>query len=186
MYLAFNKSGATFYKISHEVLSTSPSESGSMPSDGGGSGSGGSGENGENGENSPGSDARQRSKEAMENPPDINIAPDTEVRCTSILDPSLCESNDGSAIQQILIFVIETMSIGIGTIAMVGFVRCGYIIMTAQGNVSNVEKAKTRILEIAIGIVAWALLAVTIYLVMPRTEVVDTVLKSTGTSSISK
>ena len=183
MYLAFNKSGATFYKIPHEVLSTSPSESGSMPSDGGGSGSGG---NGGDGENSPGSDARQRSREAMENPPEINIAPDTEVRCTSILDPSLCESDDGSAIQQILIFVIETMSIGIGTIAMVGFVRCGYIIMTAQGNVSNVEKAKTRILEIVIGIVAWALLAVAIYLIMPRTEVVDTVLKSTGTSSISK
>ena len=162
--------GATFYKISHEVLNTSPSEGGSTPS----------GDTDPDTDNNGGSgnDALRRHKEAMENPPDINIAPDNEVRCTSILDPSLCESDDGSAIQQILIFIIETMSIGVGTIGAIGFMRCGYIIMTARDNVSSVEKAKTRILEIVIGIVAWALLASTIYLVTPRTEVVDTVLET--------
>ena len=181
MYLAYNKSGVTFFKISHEVLKTSPSEGGSMPS-------GGSNPDTDNKDNSgnSGKDVLRRSREAMENPPDINIAPDNEIRCTSILDPSLCESDDGSAIQQILIFIIETMSIGVGTIGAIGFMRCGYIIMTARDNVSSVEKAKTRILEIVIGIIAWALLASTIYLITPRTEVVDTVLETVEVIEFSK
>lgn len=178
MYLAYNEHGATFYKVSHEVLNTSPSEGGSMPS--------GDTDPDTDNNGSPGNDALRRHREAMENPPDINIAPDNEVRCTSILDPSLCESDDGSAIQQILIFIIETMSIGVGTIGAIGFMRCGYIIMTARDNVSSVEKAKTRILEIVIGIVAWALLASTIYLVTPRTEVVDTVLETAEVIDFSK
>ena len=178
MYLAYNEHGATFYKVSHEVLNTSPSEGSSTPS---GDTNPDTGNNG-----GSGNDTLERSRGAMENSPDINIAPDNEVRCTSILDPSLCESDDGSAIQQILIFIIETMSIGVGTIGAIGFMRCGYIIMTARDNVSSVEKAKTRILEIVVGIVAWALLASTIYLVTPRTEVVDTVLETVEVIDFSK
>ena len=178
MYLAYNEHGATFYKVSHEVLNTSPSEDSSTPSGDTNPDTGNTG--------GSGNDTLERSREAMENSPDINIAPDNEVRCTSILDPSLCESDDGSAIQQILIFIIETMSIGVGTIGAIGFMRCGYIIMTARDNVSSVEKAKTRILEIVVGIVAWALLASTIYLVTPRTEVVATVLETVEVIDFSK
>ena len=178
MYLAYNEHGATFYKVSHEVLNTSPSEDSSTPSGDTNPDTGNTG--------GSGNDTLERSREAMENSPDINIAPDNEVRCTSILDPSLCESDDGSAIQQILIFIIETMSIGVGTIGAIGFMRCGYIIMTARDNVSSVEKAKTRILDIVVGIVAWALLASTIYLVTPRTEVVDTVLETVEVIDFSK
>ena len=78
MYLAYNEHGATFYKVSHEVLNTSPSEDSSTPSGDTNPDTGNTG--------GSGNDTLERSREAMENSPDINIAPDNEVRCTSILD----------------------------------------------------------------------------------------------------
>jgi uncharacterized BrkB/YihY/UPF0761 family membrane protein len=77
------------------------------------------------------------------------------------------ETDGKNTIQSIISFIIGTMTIGIAVLGTIGIIASGYLIMTARDDEAQVRKAKKRILEIVIGIVAWALAAVVIYLLLP-------------------
>ena len=62
------------------------------------------------------------------------------------------------------------MTIGIGVLATIGIIFCGYIIMTARDNAEQITKAKRRLLEIVIGIVLWALFTVILWLFVPSAD----------------
>ena len=88
-------------------------------------------------------------------------------QCTNVLDSSWCESDDGSGIREIVMLVINIMTAGIFVAATAGLIWCGTLIVTARDDAGQVAKARTRMIEIGIGLAAWILSAVVINLVMP-------------------
>lgn len=74
---------------------------------------------------------------------------------TSILE---CEGGGDAGIWHILLLTIDIMSIGIGIIALIGILIFGIQYLTAAGDLNKTTKAKRRLYEIVIGLVAWVVL----------------------------
>lgn len=70
---------------------------------------------------------------------------------TSIL-PANTEVDD------ILKWIVNFLLYGLGAVAVIGVVIAGIMYLTARDNEQQVAKAKKRLLEISIGLVAWAML----------------------------
>lgn len=74
---------------------------------------------------------------------------------TSIIE---CGNNE-SGIGHILGLVITIMSVGIGVLGVIGITIAGVQYLTAKDNEEQVRKAKRRIVEIMIGLAAYAVMA---------------------------
>ncbi len=82
---------------------------------------------------------------------------------TSIL-PSF-SGEDG--IKDLLILIVKILFYGLGAAAIVGVVVSGIMYLTARDNEQQVAKAKKRLLEIVIGLVAWALMYTVLHFLIP-------------------
>lgn len=82
---------------------------------------------------------------------------------TSIL-PSFSGEN---GIMDLLKLVVQILFYGLGAAAVVGVVVAGILYLTARDNEQQVAKAKTRLVEIVIGLVAWALMYTVLYFLIP-------------------
>lgn len=74
----------------------------------------------------------------------------------------------GSGIMRILSLVVTVLLYGIGAAAVIGVVIAGILYLTARDNEAQVAKAKTRLIEVAIGLVAWALLFTLLQWLIPN------------------
>jgi len=74
---------------------------------------------------------------------------------TAILPPEWCEP-DG--VWKILAFVVSILTVGVGILATLGLIVSGIQYTTAGDSTEKTTKAKKRILEIVIGLAAYALL----------------------------
>lgn len=70
---------------------------------------------------------------------------------TSILPPDM-------DIQGLLLLILKILVYGLGAAATIGVVIAGIQYLTARDNESQVSAAKTRLLNIVIGLVAWAVM----------------------------
>ena len=70
-------------------------------------------------------------------------------------------------IKQLLILIVKILFYGLGAAAVVGVVVAGIMYLTARDNEAQVTKAKTRLLEIVIGLVAWALMYTVLRFLIP-------------------
>ena len=95
-----------------------------------------------------------------------SIADVNEGDCTSILPGSWCNSEDG--ISNIVTLVVTILTGAVIVAGTIGIIFCGFIWMTARENEAQVAKAKKRMLEIVIGLVAWVLLALIANLFIPK------------------
>jgi hypothetical protein len=77
--------------------------------------------------------------------------------CEENGESKYCEKSNGQGIYQILAMVVTILTYGVGTLGVVGLVITGIQYMTSSGDVSRQTKAKKRIIEIVIGLVAYAL-----------------------------
>ncbi len=79
---------------------------------------------------------------------------------TAILGEDGCVRDDGkgSSVIGVLELVVRIMSVGIGILAVGGIVFVGIQYLTAGGNEEQTRKAKRRLFEIVIGIVAYVLM----------------------------
>lgn len=84
---------------------------------------------------------------------------------TSILD---CEAGGDGGIWYIIKLITDILTAGIGVLATVGFIIGGYTILTAKDDQAKVTKAKKRMLEIVIGLVAWGLFWLGLNLLLPN------------------
>ena len=68
---------------------------------------------------------------------------------------------------QILKLVLNIVVYGLGAAAVLGTVIAGIMYMTARDNESQVARAKTRLYEVVIGLVAWALMYAVLNWLLP-------------------
>ncbi len=66
--------------------------------------------------------------------------------------------DQGSGIKRLLSLVVTVLLYGIGAAAVIGVVWAGILYLTARDNEAQVAKAKTRLIEVTIGLIAWAML----------------------------
>lgn len=74
---------------------------------------------------------------------------------------------DGADIEWILKLILNILVYGLGAAAVFGVVVAGIQYMTARDDVSQVAKAKKKLIEIAIGLVAWALMYMVLNWLIP-------------------
>lgn len=61
-------------------------------------------------------------------------------------------------INDILMWVVKFLLYGLGVVAVLGTIIAGIMYLTARDNEQQVAKAKKRFFEIAVGLVAWAMM----------------------------
>lgn len=84
---------------------------------------------------------------------------------TSIIN---CNETDAkSGIFAILGMVLNILTFGVGIAATAGFIFCGYQYMTSKNEPAVIAKIKTRILNIMIGLLAYAMFWAIIALLLP-------------------
>ena len=76
---------------------------------------------------------------------------------TAILDESACDCGHGEAIISILNLVVNVMTIGVGILGVMGITIVGIQYLTAGGSEERTRKAKRRMFEIIVGIVAYVI-----------------------------
>ena len=69
-----------------------------------------------------------------------------------------CDSGNGDSVTNILQLVIDIMTIGIGILGVIGITVVGIQYLTAGGSEEKTRKAKRRLFEIIIGLVAYVLI----------------------------
>ena len=77
------------------------------------------------------------------------------------------DDGTGCSIYNILVYVINTFSIGVGVIATIGIIAVGIMYMTARDNESQTAKAKKMFFDIVIGIITYVLFYLIIGLFLP-------------------
>jgi len=87
---------------------------------------------------------------------------------TSILgNGEVCDNGEGDSIKHILDLVVDIMTIGIGILGVVGISVVGVQYLTAGGSEEKTRKAKRRLFEIVIGLVAYALIYAVLNWLLP-------------------
>lgn len=69
---------------------------------------------------------------------------------------------------KLLSLVVTVLLYGIGAAAVIGVVIAGILYLTARDNEAQMAKAKTRLVEVAIGLIAWALLFTLLQWLIPN------------------
>lgn len=68
------------------------------------------------------------------------------------------KDNSGNGIYEILSMVLNIMTYGVGILATLGLVYSGILYLTAGGKEDQVIKAKTRIFQIVVGLLIYAVM----------------------------
>lgn len=68
------------------------------------------------------------------------------------------EDKNGEGIKCVLALIVDIMTIGIGILGVLGITIVGIQYLTAGGNEEKTRKAKRRMFEIVIGLVAYVLI----------------------------
>jgi len=94
----------------------------------------------------------------------LETEPPKKGECRSILLGIEC---DESGVWDLLQTALTVMTAGVGILATIGLVVSGIQWLTARDNESQLVKAKSRIFNIVIGIVVWALMWLVLSWLLP-------------------
>ena len=101
----------------------------------------------------------------------VSVAPvfaDTQCVETAIIGGGqVCDNGNGDSVIHILDLVVDIMTIGIGILGVIGITVVGIQYLTAGGNEEKTRKAKRRMFEIVIGLVAYVLIYAFLKWLMP-------------------
>ena len=105
-----------------------------------------------------------------ERKPDGTLAPcDGSCNCfCSTTQPSDENGNNPNAITDILKMVVNILSIGVGILGVLGITITGIQYLTAGGSEEKTRKAKRRMFEIILGLVAYVLLYAFLWWLLPN------------------
>ena len=86
---------------------------------------------------------------------------------TSILTGCDC-GGDGDSVMELLNLIVDILTIGIGILGVIGITVVGIQYLTAGGSEEKTRKAKRRMFEIVIGLVAYVLIYAALKWLMPN------------------
>lgn len=88
---------------------------------------------------------------------------------TSIIGGGGCYTDDGKGggVYEILLIILNILTAGVGVLGVLGLVISGITYLTARDNEQQVAKAKSRILQIVIGLAIFAVLYVGLQWLIP-------------------
>lgn len=90
--------------------------------------------------------------------------------CTMLIG-EVCEDvpfeDPNNGIRKVLQIVINILTGGVGIAAVIGIALAGVQYMTAGGNEAQMVKAKSRIIQVVIGLVVWALMWAALNFLIP-------------------
>ena len=72
-----------------------------------------------------------------------------------------------SGIKSVMNLFLNIITGGLFLAATIGIIMCGARIITARDDPAQVAKARKRIIEIVVGIIAWVLIDVLVQLILP-------------------
>ena len=82
-----------------------------------------------------------------------------------VVEPNIL--SDDMDIEKLLKLVANIMLYGLGAAAVIGVIVAGIMYLTAKDNEQQVAKAKKRLLDVVIGLVAWAALWTVLHWLIP-------------------
>lgn len=88
-----------------------------------------------------------------------------EVMAADVPDTNILKK--GSTIDDLLKLVVNILLYGLGAAATLGVVIAGVLYLTARDNPQQVARAKMRLIEISIGLAAWAMLFMLLQFLLP-------------------
>ena len=88
------------------------------------------------------------------------------------------DDGQGCGVFMVLNLVIDILSIGIGIVGVIGITVMGIQYLTASGNEQQIAKAKRRLFEIVIGLVAYVLLYALVQWLLPGGKLNNTTCKT--------
>jgi len=81
------------------------------------------------------------------------------------VDTNILDGKQG--IDGLLKLIVNILLYGLGAAATLGVVIAGILYLTARDNPQQVARAKARLIEISIGLAAWAMLAMILKFLIP-------------------
>lgn len=97
----------------------------------------------------------------------------------TVLFGQVCDNCDGGAVFKILSLVVNILSAGIIVAATIGIIIVGAKILTSRDNADVVARAKKRLFEIVIGLVAYSLFYAILNFIIPGGVMTSTLDSST-------
>lgn len=86
---------------------------------------------------------------------------------TNIIGGGEVEVSDGQGIYAILRLIVTILTYGLGVAATIGVVIAGVMYLTAKDSPDKVAAAKKRLIEVVLGLVAWAMMAAVLNWLIP-------------------
>lgn len=86
---------------------------------------------------------------------------------TNIIGGGGVEVSDGQGIYTILRLIVTILTYGLGVAATIGVVIAGVMYLTARDSPDKVAAAKKRLIEVVLGLVAWAMMAAVLNWLIP-------------------
>ena len=86
---------------------------------------------------------------------------------TNIIGGGEVEVSDGQGIYAILRLIVTILTYGLGVAATIGVVISGVMYLTAKDSPDKVAAAKKRLIEVVLGLVAWAMMAAVLNWLIP-------------------
>lgn len=93
---------------------------------------------------------------------------------TNIIGGGQVDVADGQGIYDILRLIVTILTYGLGVAATIGVVIAGVMYLTAKDSPDKVAAAKKRLIEVVIGLVAWAVMAAVLNWLIPGGVNLDT------------
>ena len=88
---------------------------------------------------------------------------------TSVLNgDEACKGEKGEGIKALIVLIINILMAGAGLLGLIGVVIAGIQYLTAAGNEEKTRKAKRRVVEIVLGVVAFLALASIMKFLIPN------------------
>lgn len=86
---------------------------------------------------------------------------------TSILKTCADDDGNGGSVLCLLTTILDIMTVGVGVLGIIGITIVGIQYLTAGGSEEKTRKAKRRMFEIVIGLVAYVLIYAILKWLMP-------------------
>ena len=86
---------------------------------------------------------------------------------TNIIGGGQVDVADGQGIYDILRLIVTILTYGLGVAATIGVVIAGVMYLTAKDSPDKVAAAKKRLIEVVLGLVAWAMMAAVLNWLIP-------------------